>query len=95
MTDIWVSFEVDLTAYEETIADVFHMAFRYTGPNGTSGAVTYYIDDVKWGEDEAQSAIRVNGERLTVNGRKILRDGQMVIVHEGKEYTILGVKIED
>ena len=48
----WRTFFLDLAPYEETMADVFHMAFRYTGPNGADGAVTYYIDDVSWGRTD-------------------------------------------
>ena len=46
---VWVTYFLNLAPYEETVADVFHIAFRYIGPNGGAGAVTYYIDDVSWG----------------------------------------------
>ena len=49
---VWRTFYMDLTPYAETMADVFCMAFRYVGPNGNSGAVTYYIDDVSWGRTD-------------------------------------------
>ncbi len=48
----WVTFHLDLTPYEETMADVFHMAFRYAGPNGDAGAVVYYVDNVSWGRTD-------------------------------------------
>ena len=48
----WRTFFLDLEPYAETMADVFHMAFRYTGPNGADGVVTYYIDDVSWGRTD-------------------------------------------
>lgn len=48
----WQTFFLDLAPYAETVADVFHMAFRYAGPNGTDGAVTYYVDDVSWGRTD-------------------------------------------
>jgi hypothetical protein len=28
------------------------MAFRFVGPNGNEGAVTYYLDDVSWGRTD-------------------------------------------
>ncbi len=49
---VWRTFFLNLEPYAETIADVFHIAFRYTGPNGASGAVTYYIDNVSWGRTD-------------------------------------------
>ena len=45
----WRIFYLDLAPYAETMADVFHIAFRYAGPNGGAGAATYYIDNVSWG----------------------------------------------
>ena len=44
----WVDIHVNL-AGSDNIADVFYMAFRYVGPSGTNGAVTYYVDDITWG----------------------------------------------
>lgn len=48
----WVDIHIDLTGQDETIADIFYMAFRYIGPSGVDGAPTYYIDDVTWGNPE-------------------------------------------
>ena len=53
----WNTFFLDLAPYAETMADVFHMAFRYTGPNGNEGVVTYYIDDVSWGRTDLPEII--------------------------------------
>lgn len=47
----WVDIHVNLTGLEN-IADVFYMAFRYVGPSGINGAVTYYVDDVTWGNPD-------------------------------------------
>ena len=47
--ETWRTFFLDLAPYGDNIADVFRMAFRYAGPNGNEGAVTYYVDDVSWG----------------------------------------------
>ena len=88
---IWYSFYVDLAPFAETMADVFHMAFRYYGPNGGDGAVTYYVDDVTWGVFVPSGTEQVNAVR---ESKKILRDGQLIILHDGKEYTPLGQEIK-
>ena len=51
-SESWSTFYLDLAPYAETVADVFHMAFRFVGPNGSDGAVTYYLDDVSWGRTD-------------------------------------------
>lgn len=48
----WRTFFLDLAPYAETIGDVFHMAFRYTSPNGGDGTVTFYVDEVSWGRTD-------------------------------------------
>lgn len=87
----WITFYLDLAPFAATMADVFYIGFRYVGPNGADGAVTYYIDDVSWGiampEDEGIEEITNYELRKT---RKILRDGQLIIVRGGKEYNVLG-----
>ncbi len=88
---IWYSFYVDLAPFAEMMADVFHMAFRYYGPNGGDGAVTYYVDDVTWGVFVPSGTEQVNAVR---ESKKILRDGQLIILHDGKEYTPLGQEIK-
>lgn len=47
----WRDIHVNLTG-QETIADVFYMAFRFAGPSGANGAATYYVDDITWGNPE-------------------------------------------
>lgn len=86
----WVTFRMDLSEQTETIADVFHIAFRYVGPNGAEGAVTYYIDDVSWGVGTPEGIETIRDERLLIRGKKILRDGQLLIIREGKTYDALG-----
>ena len=86
----WVTFYLDLTPFAATIADVFHMGFRYIGPNGDEGVVTYYIDNVSWGKEEPIEGVQ-NTEYKTQT-KKILRNGQVLIVRDGKEYNILGIK---
>lgn len=48
----WRTFFLDLAPYAETMSDVFHMAFRYTSPNGGDGTVTFYVDEVSWGRTD-------------------------------------------
>ena len=50
--NVWRTYFLNLEPYAETVADVFHIAFRYKGPNGGAGAVTYYIDNVSWGRTD-------------------------------------------
>lgn len=52
MNESWSTFFLDLAPYSETVADVFFMAFRFSGPNGNEGAVTYYLDNVSWGRTD-------------------------------------------
>ena len=84
--DTWFTFDVDLTG-QSLIPDVFFMAFRYVGPSGKDGVVTYYIDDVSWGVaktgfEEVQSD--------KVQSTKVLRDGMLIIIRDGKEYNAQG-----
>ncbi len=51
-SESWSTFYLNLAPFAETMADVFHMAFRFVGPNGNEGAVTYYLDDVSWGRTD-------------------------------------------
>ncbi len=51
-SEVWSTFYLDLAPYSETVADVFHMAFRFVGPNGNEGVVTYYLDDISWGRTD-------------------------------------------
>ena len=86
----WVSFVLDLEPYAETMADVFRMAFRYEGPNGADGAVTYYIDDVSWGV--VKTAVDELSSQPAV--RKTLRDGQVLIMRGDAWYSVLGTRVE-
>ena len=47
----WRTFHLNLTNQPE-IADVFFIAFRFSGPNGGDGAVSYYVDNVSWGRGD-------------------------------------------
>lgn len=47
----WYTFHLNLTN-QEYIADAFCIAFRYAGPNGGQGAVTYFVDNVSWGRTD-------------------------------------------
>lgn len=87
----WFSFYMDLSPYSQTMADVFHMAFRYEGPNGDEGAVTYYIDNVSWGLQP--EGIEQISQTPTANRQKLLRDGQLIIVRDGVEYSAQGIRL--
>ena len=52
----WRTFQLDLSPYEN-IADIFHIGFRYSGPNGADGVPTYYIDNVSWGRTDLAQLI--------------------------------------
>lgn len=76
--NIWRTYFLDLAPFAETMADVFHIAFRYMGPNGGQGAVTYYIDNVSWGSTDLPE-IKINPEyvidsTLVPRERKILAE---------------------
>ena len=55
--NVWRTFFLNLEPYSETVADVFHIAFRYAGPNGGKGAVTYYLDNISWGRTDLPQII--------------------------------------
>lgn len=80
MNESWRTFFLDLAPYSETIADVFFMAFRFVGPNGNEGAVTYYIDNVSWGRTDLP-LISVDAPQITetavLNEEKIV--GQITV----------------
>lgn len=85
---VWIPFEIHLEN-QAHVPDVFFMAFRYTCPNGTWGAETYYIDDVKWG-------LATQGmETVTKQGstKKILREGQLFIIRGEKIFNALGQEL--
>jgi len=80
--NIWRTYFLNLEPYAETMADVFHMAFRYIGPNGGAGAVTYYLDNVSWGRTDLPE-IRVTPKYLidstaVIGKEKILGEIEVV-----------------
>lgn len=86
----WIKFVLDLTPYAATMPDVFYIAFRYAGPNGNEGVVTYYVDDVSWG---VVSEGVFSSQYSVVSIQKVLRDGQIVIRKNGVEYNVLGTRL--
>ena len=70
----WKTFYVNLEQ-QMYIADVFHVGFRFVGPNGNQGSVTYYIDDVSWGRTDLPT-ISVTpsyiAETATLNTKKTI-----------------------
>ena len=84
---VWVPFVIHLEN-QSNIPDAFYMAFRYKGPNGQKGEATYYIDNVSWGvvQDSAIS----DQPSAVGEGEKIVRDGRLLILRNGKTYNVLG-----
>ena len=89
--NVWVPFQIHLEN-QANIADVFYMAFRYTGPNGAYGSVTYYVDDVSWGV-VSEGIEDVSHQPSAVRSQKVLRNGQLIIIRGEAEYTILGTAL--
>lgn len=90
--EIWRTFYLDLAPYSATVADVFFMGFHFVGPNGNEGAVTYYIDDVSWGRTDLPMGI----EEVSVQPsetKKMMVDGALYIVREGKIYNVIGARL--
>ena len=85
---VWVPFVIHLEN-QSYIPDAFYMAFRYRGPNGDKGAATYYIDNVSWGVEVAEG-INPTPSLPSREGEKILRDGRLLILRNGKTYNVLG-----
>jgi hypothetical protein len=45
-------------------------------------------------EEQGTGIITVNGERLTVSGRKMLKNGQLIIVRGEKKYNAQGIELQ-
>ena len=90
----WRTFQLDLSPYAETMADIFHIGFRFVGPNGNEGVPTYYIDDVSWGRTDLpvlsvtpsyiiDSAAVVGKEliigELTISGKNLTDDIELKV----------------
>lgn len=103
---IWRTFFLDLTPYTETMADVFFMAFRYIGPNGGDGAVTYYIDDVSWGRTDlpvisvdvtqimAETVVNEVSELATINVTTSNVTGSINVAVKGANYNKFSLSAE-
>lgn len=60
----WFEYHVDLNTQE--LADVFFIAFEFTGNRGPGNAATYYIDDFTWGKSNLPRIIlEKNGYAMT------------------------------
>lgn len=84
----WSEIHLDLSGQSETIADVFFMAFKYTGLMGEDNAVTYYVDDVSWGRTDlpklisdsmqvvmtASPGIEQHSTAITITGNNLTQD---------------------
>lgn len=58
----WVDIHINLDG-QDNIADVFFMAFRFTGNSGQTGAATYLLDDVSWGRTDLP---RITADSTTI-----------------------------
>lgn len=97
--NLWVPFQINLE--NQPNMDIFHMAFRYTSPNGGMGSVAYYIDDVSWGRtdlpeivdprDQGVDEVEVPSDK--VPGTKVLRDGHLYLIYEGRMYDVTGARL--
>lgn len=90
----WVTFYLDLAPFASTMADVFHMAFRYIGPNGGDGAVVYYLDEISWGRTDLPDPEGIENTNANAKAVKVLRDGQLIIIRNGIEYNAAGARMK-
>jgi hypothetical protein len=87
--NVWVPFQIHLEN-QANIPDAFFMAFRYASPNGADGVVTYYVDDVTWGI--APQGVE-NIQSATISTKKIMHNGQIIILRGEKKYSIMGQEV--
>lgn len=72
---------------------MFYMAFRYQGPSGIDGAPTYYVDDVTWGNPDTEVTQTTIDALQATKTKKALVNGQLLILHNGLRYTIMGTAL--
>lgn len=88
----WVPIIIDLSA-QTNIADVFYMAFRFAGYLSPDCGEVYYIDDVTWGvELQPTTGMPFSNSQPATTSRKLLRNGQVLILRGDKTYTLLGIE---
>ncbi len=87
----WVSLTVDLS--DRSSLEVFFMEFRYIGPNGAEGVVTYYVDDVTWGVmptgvENIARELDLNAPMYNVLGTPVGKDYKGIVIQNGRKYII-------
>ena len=92
VNESWSTFYLNLAPYPETVADVFFIAFRFVGPNGNEGAVTYYLDDVSWGRTDLLQGIE-DVQIDKVQSTKVIRHGALFIERNGILYNAQGKRL--
>ena len=89
--NIWVPFHINLE--NQPNMDIFHIGFRFVGPNGTAGGVTYYIDDVSWGRTDLQgiNVEKVQGDEVQCT--KVIENGVLYLLYKGTKYNVQGKRV--
>jgi len=54
----------------------------------------YDYRSILFAESSPTGIVTVNDERLTVNGEKFIKDGQLFILYDGRMYDIQGRRVE-
>ena len=62
---------------------------------GTIAVTVRFVCGQFYTSDFEADVIMVSGDRLEVSGKKVLENGQIVIIRGGKKYNIFGLKIVD
>ena len=90
--ELWVPFVINLA--DQPYMDVFHFAFRFTGPNGTLGTVTYYIDNITWGVlDMPEQGMENPLPDRNAQGSKIIENGMLYLLYNGIKYNVQGTRV--
>ena len=61
---------------------------------GTVVVTVRFVCGQLFTSDFETNVVTVNGDRLEMNGRKVLENGQIVIIRGGLKYSILGTRLE-
>lgn len=87
---MWIPYVMDLMG--QNIAPVFHIGFSFTGLRGPHSE-TYYVDNFTWGYPLNIPSSVETTTTPSVQTRKLLRDGQVIILRDNKAYNVLGIEL--
>lgn len=87
VSSAWGADSIDLSAFK---GQTIHLAFKYEGSN----AHGWYVDDVKIELKSKGSGTGIDAIESKNAAIKRLENDQVVIIRDGKKYTIMGVKIQ-